>query len=429
MTISSSLNAGVMGLAVNSTRLGTIADNIANSDTIGYKRSAAEFQSMVVRSQPNAYSAGGVRVDINKQVQDEGALISTGSATDLAISGRGMLPVTDEAGADIQNTDRALMMVPTGSFNPDANGYLRTSSGLFLLGFPADSLGNIGVVSRQSSESLEPVRITTANYTSSPTQNMVLGVNLDADETVAGATGGVRTVQTEYYDNLGRTQVLDVHFTPQVPASGASNQWNVEIFDDSGNSLSTFDVEFADTPVSGGSIVAVTNNGTYDSASGEISLTVPNGSIQMYVGRPGRSDGLTQLAAPFSPSNLSKDGAAIGNLVSTEVDSFGRVQAVYDTGFRQILYQVPVVDVPNLNGLEALDAQAFRVSQASGDLYLHDANSQTAGEMVGNSLMESTVDIASELTQLIETQRAYTSNAKIIQTVDEMLRETTNIIR
>jgi flagellar hook protein FlgE len=85
--------------------------------------------------------------------------------------------------------------------------------------------------------------------------------------------------------------------------------------------------------------------------------------------------------------------------------------------------------VANPNGLQAVDGQAFRVSSESGDFYLWDADDGPVGSIEGFALEQSTTDIAQELTNLIETQRAYSSNAKIIQTVDEMLQETTNIKR
>ncbi len=105
------------------------------------------------------------------------------------------------------------------------------------------------------------------------------------------------------------------------------------------------------------------------------------------------------------------------------------LQAVYDTGFRRTIYQIPVADVPNFKGLSAVGNSAFQVTQTSGDVYFWDAGDGPAGLTIGFALTESTTDIASELTDLIQTQRAYSSNAKIIQTVDEMLQETTDIIR
>ena len=96
MTISSALNAGVAGLNANATRLATISDNIANSATYGYKRASTDFESMVITEAPGAgsYSAGGVRATTSRLINERGALVSTANALDIAIAGRGMLPVT-----------------------------------------------------------------------------------------------------------------------------------------------------------------------------------------------------------------------------------------------------------------------------------------------------------------------------------------------
>ena len=159
MSISSSLNAGVMGLNSNASRLSTISDNIANSSTYGYKRSQVDFSSMVLQQRSSAYSAGGVRVDTFKDIAATGSLISTGNATDLAVAGRGLLPVTDQVGVSAIASERNMMMTPTGSFYADQNGNLRTQSGLFLLGWPANTDGEIGNVSRNSGIDLAPVNI------------------------------------------------------------------------------------------------------------------------------------------------------------------------------------------------------------------------------------------------------------------------------
>ena len=101
MTISSALNAGVAGLNANATRLASISDNIANSGTFGYKRAATEFESLVLTHAPNAgsYAAGGVRSQSSRLIDERGALVSTANALDLAVSGRGMLPVAKSADA------------------------------------------------------------------------------------------------------------------------------------------------------------------------------------------------------------------------------------------------------------------------------------------------------------------------------------------
>ncbi|MEL7041478.1 MAG: flagellar hook-basal body complex protein [Pseudomonadota bacterium] len=434
MSISSSLNAAVMGLNANSTRLATISDNIANSETFGYKRSDVDFSSMVLEQRTSAYSAGGVRVDTFKDVSALGSLISTGNATDIAVAGRGLVPVTDTQGVSQSPNDRALQLLPTGSFTADQNGNLRTQSGMFLLGWPADSAGDIGNVSRNSGTNLQPVNISTSQFTASPTSEINIGINLPADATEAGATTGGYTLPIEYYDNLGRAQNLRLEFDPVVPLTGASNQWQVQIFDDAGDgtvSLGQLDIEFDDSVGTGGRILTAVGSGgaAYDGTTGNVSVTLAHGPVDIFIGTPGGDAGITQLAGPFSPTSVTKDGAPIGDLTSIEIDEQGFLQAIYDTGFRRTLFQIPVGDVPNMDGLRALDGQAFAVSGESGNLYLWDAGTGPVGSIAGFAMMESTTDIASELTDLIETQRAYSSSAKIVQTVDEMLQETTNLKR
>jgi len=109
-----------------------------------------------------------------------------------------------------------------------------------------------------------------------------------------------------------------------------------------------------------------------------------------------------------------------------EIDANGFLHAIYDSGFTRTIYQIPVVDVPNMNGLISLDNQAFQVSANSGPVFLWDAGDGPTGEMVGFAREESATDVAAELTQLIQTQRAYSSNAKIIQTVALSLAEATD---
>jgi len=126
---------------------------------------------------------------------------------------------------------------------------------------------------------------------------------------------------------------------------------------------------------------------------------------------------------------VNKNGSPVGNLSSVEVDANGYLQAIYDIGFTKTIYQIPVADVPNMNGLISQNNQTFEVSPESGSLFLWDAGEGPTGDMAGFTREESATDVAAELTQLIQTQRAYSSNAKVIQTVDEMLQETTNIKR
>ena len=141
MTISSSLNAGVAGLSSNATRLAAISDNIANSATYGYKRVEANFESLVISSNGGSYSAGGVRSTTQRLINEGGSLVSTSNPTDLAVRGRGMLPVADASQVEVGNGDAQMMLTTTGSFRTDAQGRLVTESGLVLLGWPANPDG------------------------------------------------------------------------------------------------------------------------------------------------------------------------------------------------------------------------------------------------------------------------------------------------
>lgn len=433
MTISSSLNAGVAGLQANATRLGSISDNIANSSTYGYKRVETTFESMVISGNGGTYSAGGVRADTNRQVDLSGSLVTTSNATDLAVRGRGMLPVARTTELNVGNGETNMLLTSTGSFSTDADGYLTSSSGLVLLGWPAEPDGSIGMFSRDTDAGLEPVQINVNQLTGEPTTRMTLGVNLPATETVAGADGEAQQLAVEYYGNLGTSESVNVTFTPTVPATGSSNEWTMTLTDsvDPAVTIGEYVLTFEDNRAAGGTLAAVTtvSGGAYDAAAGTFIVDVDGGPIEIDIGVIGQSDALTQLSDTFAPVSITKDGSPVGNMTSVNVDGNGYVHATFDTGVTRTIYQVPLVDLPNPNGMVALDSQTFQPSVDSGSYFLWDAGDGPTGDIVGFALEESTTDVANELTSMIQTQRAYSSNAKVIQTVDEMLQETTNIKR
>ncbi|MBW7922740.1 MAG: flagellar hook-basal body complex protein [Rubellimicrobium sp.] len=433
MTLSSSMNAGVAGLAANATRLGSISDNIANSGTFGYKRVETDFHAMVVGSGKGTYTAGGVRTSTIRLIDKGGPLVTTSNATDLAVRGRGMLPVTPFAALLAGQANPPMLMTTTGSFHIDELGYLKSTSGHVLLGWPAAADGSVPEQSRVSSAGLQPVRINFSQVIGQPTTALTLLANLPATETIAGAGGDPHDLTIDYFDNLGVPASITATFTPTVPAAGASNEWTLELKDEAqgGLVIGDYTLTFDDTRGGGGTLLSVADNvgGAYDPASGSFTVNVAGGPIQVQVGRIGTAGGMTQLSDIFSPIQLSQDGSAAGTITAIEVDENGFVHAQFSTGLTRVLYQVPLVDVPNPNGLQALDGQTYAVSRTSGAFYLWNAGDGPTGEVVSFAREESTTDIAAELTGLITTQRAYSSNAKVIQTVDEMLQETSNIKR
>ncbi len=433
MTISSSLAAGVSGLSANASKLSTISDNIANSSTYGYKQATTDFHSVVLSGgSTGSYSAGGVRASNMRVIDDRGPLIATSNPTDIAIDGRGFIAVTNidavNAGAD----EYPIALATTGSFRPDESGILRTSTGEVLMAWPANSDGTMPDYPRDSLSGLEPVQINVNQYVANPTTAMRVAVNLPATSTIAGATAGPESVSVEYFSSLGTTETLDFEFTPSVPATGASNEWTMTINDSvTGGQVAELTLTFDSSQSAGGTLasVSVVSGGTYDPLTGKINLTLGGGTIALDIGQVGQANGMTQLSDTFAPAGISKNGSEVATLTDVEIDSAGNMYAIYDQGFSKLIYKLPVIDVPNPNGLVPLSNQTYQLSPASGAYYLWDAGDGPTGSVAGYSREASAVDVAEELTQLIQTQRAYSSNAKIIQTVDEMWQETTNIKR
>lgn len=425
MSISSSLNAGVAGLQTNSQRLASISDNIANSSTYGYKRVETDFESMVSSSGGRSYVAGGVRANTQRLIDERGTLISTSNSTDLAVrGGGGLLPVAQIAQVQSSGADAQMFLTTTGSFRTDAEGYLTSQSGLVLLGWPATQDGTIPNFPRDSSDGLEPVRTNTGQLAGNPTTSMSLGVNLPATESEDDSQGLVEQLSVEYFDNLGTSQNVSINFTPDVPALGdpATNTWTMEMFDsvNPGVSIGSYTLQFNDARIGGGTLASVTPIGAspaYDPATGLLTVNVAAGPIEVDIGAIGDTEGLSQLSYSFAPISVQKDGSAIGDFVGLDVDPNGFVRASFDTGEIRTIYQIPLANVPNMNGLQAFDSQTYLPSRESGSFFLWDAGDGPTGDIASFAREESTTDVAGELTDMIKTQRAYSSNAKVIQTV------------
>ena len=136
-----------------------------------------------------------------------------------------------------------------------------------------------------------------------------------------------------------------------------------------------------------------------------------------------------RFSGDYSPLTIEADGSESGTLTRVEFDEFGNVWGVFDNGTRSALYQVPLATFSNANGLQTTNNSTFSTSMDSGDFYLGQAGSGETGTLTSGGVESANVDIAQELTSLIQRQRAYSSNAKIITTADEMLSETVNLKR
>ncbi|MEL7028575.1 MAG: flagellar hook-basal body complex protein [Pseudomonadota bacterium] len=157
MSINSALSAGVAGLNAYSAGLAVISDNIANVNTVGYKRNASDFSTLVTANNlEGKFAAGGVRAGSRAFVSEGGLLQSSSNATDLAISGDGMFIVRSAVGQN--NVNEPVFFTRAGAFGEDEQGFLRNSAGFYLQGWPVDSAGNVNTNPSDFSL-LEPINI------------------------------------------------------------------------------------------------------------------------------------------------------------------------------------------------------------------------------------------------------------------------------
>ena len=186
MSLNSAMLAGVSGLAANSAALAAISQNIANVNTVGYKRTAGEFQTLV-NSQTKSgggYSAGGVAANTRSFVSQEGQLQRTTENTDLSVNGQGFFVTTTQP-EGVSATDTRLF-TRAGAFRVDKLGYLKNSANLYLQGWPVDSNGDISTDPSDLSR-LRSINIGSVGGTAEPTTRVQINANLRSTQGVSSA--------------------------------------------------------------------------------------------------------------------------------------------------------------------------------------------------------------------------------------------------
>lgn len=428
MSVQSAMRAGVSGLAAQSSRMGAISDNIANSQTVGYKRSTVNFSSMVIGQGGSSFQAGGVTSSSRTEVSKLGLVQAGSSATDMAISGDGFFVVSK----DVAGTSKSLTRA--GSFRPDELGNLKNVAGQYLMGWPVGPDGTVGNVDYESLNGLQRVNTAASGMSAVATTDITFTGNVPSSQTGASAPNDPFRSSVEYYDALGNSQRLYIEWQPTT----TENNWTLRVTDANGAEYGTVDVEFATTgagagaPASYTNVVSTSGNFVFDPATGSMSIDAAASGgtqpISIKFGAPGAYDGVTQYASDYAPKTL-KNGSSAGTLQSYEITEDGKLIGVFSNNARRALWQIPIATVVNPDGLSRGDGNTFNVSSSSGDARLNDAGKGNAGLIAGGALEGSNVDIAEELTDMIVTQRAYSTNAKIIQTADEMLEEATRLKR
>lgn len=422
MSLYGMMRTGVSGMAAQATRLSTVADNIANSGTTGYKRSRAEFSTLVIPSSGGSYASGGVTSAIQTAISAPGVLQYTTSTTDLAISGDGFFVVQDAAGIPF--------LTRAGAFVPDDSGNLVNAAGFKLMGY--SYANGTPTVTANGFDGLEPVRITDNSLVATPSTAGVYAANLPlAATTVApGSLPSDNVAGTQYsaktsvvaYDNTGGEKLLDIYFTK----TGA-NTWEVSVFDRAEATPDTF------FPYgTAGSAPLATQTLTFDPANGQLDLS---GATDIAIPVPGGQSltldlsGMTELSSGFTLFDAYVNGNPPSSIKQVEISQDGTVYAQYSDGSFRALYRVPLATVQSPDNLQNLPGNVFAESSSSGSVRIGFPNEGKFGKVVSGALENSNVDVATELTSMIEAQRSYTANSKVFQTGSDLMDILVNLKR
>ena len=391
---------------------------------------------------------------------------STSNTTDLAISGSGFFVVTEKP-EDLQSSD-ARAFTRAGSFQLDNLGYLKNEAGLYLQGWLVDDQGVITTDPSDLSR-LSSINVSNVGGAAEPTTRVAISANLKSSQAVSAelATYNAATKSMAMYDaELGTGIKPD--FSIQIPASDSKggkrtlqidflksnvpNQWFAEI-----RAVPASDV-VTGAGLSNGQlktgIVAFTPDGRLDSdattlldaddpvlnfgasadgapGAGEANWATGLGidDQEIRIDIAGGAGGLTQYDSPSIVQAVNTNGTAFGNLTNVEIDEDGFVTAIFDNGISRQIAQVAIATFANPDGLKATNGNAYRVTMESGTYSLKAAGTGGAGAIAPSTLEASTVDLSSEFTGLIITQRAYSASSKIISTADQMLEELLSIKR
>lgn len=437
MSLYGAMITAVSGLNAQAKSLGHISDNVANSQTTGFKRVDTNFVNYLTLSTQRIHSPGSVvaRPDYTNTLQ--GTVEQVENNLSLALAGQGFFAVSRADGEQLglPTFDDQIYYTRAGDFTLDENGYLANGSGYYLRVWDMDAAGN---VDRTSTREL---RITDTLFNPVETSEITVSANLPAD-LPAGAPDPASEIQV--YDTLGTLRTIRLEW-----ARNALNEWTLNVIapDDIADvNRGTIDIDFGDASVN---TVPDGTIGTFHTPTGPGALTgtafAPGGAanvsfttdfgngpqtIALKLGNFGSAAGVTQYAGTeYAERRLSQNGVPLGAFSSLAFRDSGDVVINYDNGQSRTVARVPVVTFNDPDRLQRQDGQGFTRTLESGDATFLDAASNGAGKLVVSALERSNVDIAAEFTKLIVAQRAYTANTKVVTASDEMLQDTLNMRR
>ncbi|MCC7155314.1 MAG: flagellar hook protein FlgE [Bryobacterales bacterium] len=411
-----SFSTALSALSAHTTAVDVVGNNLANLNTSGYKASVVAFSDLVTQSLGAGLGETQVGFGVARPVTirqfTQGAIQASTGALDTAIQGDGFLVVKDSLGAQLYTRG--------GNLQVNKDGALVTATGFRVQGW--NEVNGVLDTTQPVTNVVVPVG---SLRTPLPTKGFSFDLNLDAAGT-AGPPPTTFSTSIEVFDSLGNSHNVSVSFTK----SATANEWDYSAtFPDA-------DLTAPFTPVTGtvtfgadGKLVspAVTDampelqvTGLADGAS-DMALTwnLYNGSVPR----------LTQYSQPSAVAANAQDGSPAAQLIRVGIGDGGQILAQYSNGHQVAVGQLAMAAIRNPESMIAVGNNNFGISARTALPAIGLPSTGGRGQILGGSIEFSTVDIAREFTNLIVLQRGYQANAKVVTAVDELSRDTINLLR
>lgn len=419
MRLETALYSSREGITSHGQAISVVGDNIANSSTVGYKRSRTEFEALLASTfggEVEELTSGfGAAVSNVRQIHAPGILEFTGRELDVGIAGDGFFMVGSEASPAYTRA---------GNFLINEEGLLVDSNGQTVLGYTGSD-----------TETLGTLNLANLNLSSAATSAGLLFGNLDASSDISAVPEDIASFaqvaesasfrgDIQVYDSLGTRHNIAIAFYKTD-----ANQWTVQGYIDGAEVGAPED---AGVPVKVGSAVTLTftENGLIADAA---AATIEGNPAYSNGAAPGSFtidlSSLTQFSSASQVSGLSQDGQSSGNIEDYEFDSNGNIFANLNSGTRVLVGSIALANFVNLDGLDRAGNNAFVAGDKTGERTVAQPGSSGLGVIEGGSLERSSVDIAEEFVELLLYQRGYQANSRMFSTTGDLLRETISLMR
>jgi flagellar hook protein FlgE len=407
-----SFQQGLSGLNAAAQNLDVIGNNVANSSTVGFKQSEAQFADVYANSLTGAGGSNvgiGVKVAQVAQQYTQGNITATNNPLDIAINGGGFFRMDNNGAVTYQRN---------GQFQLNKNGFIVNTTGAQLTGYTANASGVL------STGAPAPLSINTADLMPSVTSNVNAVLNLDSTSSVPAAAFNMNDPTTfnnstavSVFDSLGNAHTLQSYYVKT-----AANTWNVYAANDG--------VPVGYVPPAAPVAVGTLTFGPSGALTAGSPMTIPPQVLTTGanpLGFPIDFTGTTQFGSAFSVNTLNQDGYTSGRLAGFNIGADGMITGRYTNGQSAVLGQVVLANFANPNGLQQLGNNQWAETSTSGTPLVGSPSSGSLGVLQSSAVEDSNVDLTAELVNMITAQRVYQANAQTIKTQDAVLQTLVNL--